>query len=67
MIRVNNPITYFKAPELGGTLTAVAKEINLTRRTGTYAIETRDEKGQLIANCQALVYRKDSPLPFLED
>ena len=66
-VALNMNISYFRPPKFGGILRAEASEINLTRRTGTYAIEVRDEEGTLIANCQAMVYRKDNPLPFLED
>ena len=66
-VALNMNISYFRPPKFGGTLRAEAKEINLTRRTGTYAIEVRDEEGSLIANCQAMVYRKDTPLYFLDD
>jgi len=65
-VALNMTISYFRPPKVGGILKAEAKEINLTRRTGTYSIEARDEEGNLIANCQAMVYRKDNPLPFLE-
>ena len=65
-VALNMTVSYFRPPKLGGILRAEAKEINLTRRTGTYSIEARDEEGNLIANCQAMVYRKDNPLPFLE-
>ena len=65
-VALNMTVAYFRPPKLGGTLRAEAKEINLTRRTGTYSIEARDEEGNLIANCQAMVFRKENPLPFLE-
>jgi len=50
----------------GAILTAEAKEINRTRKTATYDIRVQDETGALIAICTALVYRKGTPLPFLE-
>jgi acyl-CoA thioesterase len=66
-VALNMNISYFRPPKFGSILRAEAREINLTRRTGTYAIEVKDEEGALIANCQAMVYRKDTPLPFLDD
>ena len=66
-VALNLNVTYFRSPKLGDILRAEARELNLTRRTGAYAIDVRDEGGNLIANCQALVYRKDNPLPFLGD
>lgn len=59
-------VTYFKAPKPGDTITAEAREINLTRKTGTYLIEVRDTENGLLANCQAIVYRKERPLPFFD-
>ena len=64
-VALNMNISYFRPPAFGGKLRAEAKEVNLTRRTGTYQIEVKDQDEKLIANCQAMVYRKDNPLPFL--
>lgn len=60
-------ISYHAPPPVGSKLVAEAKEVHLGRRTGNYFIEVRDEKGQLIASCQALAYRKGTTLPFLEE
>lgn len=60
-------ISYHSPPSVGSRLVAEAKEIHLGRRTGNYLIEVRDEKGQLVASCQALAYRKGTTLPFLEE
>lgn len=60
-------ISYHCPPAIGSRLVAEAKELHLGRRIGNYLIEVRDEKGQLIASCQALAYRKGTSLPFLED
>lgn len=65
-VALNMNITYTAAPSPGARLRAEAREINLTRRTATYDIRVTDEKKTLIALCQALVYRKKDPLPFLE-
>lgn len=51
-------ITFHRPPEIPGVLRAEAREISLSRRIGSYHIEARDQRGQLIATCQALVYRK---------
>ena len=64
-VALNLNITYIAAPEPGTTLTAEAREFSRTHRTAGYAIQVFDPKGQLIASCQALVYRKGTPLPFL--
>ena len=65
-VALNMNITYTAAPSSGARLRAVAREVNLTRRTATYDIRVQDEKENLIAVCQALVYRKKDKLPFLE-
>ena len=65
-VALNMNITYTAAPKPGSQLRAVAKEVNLTRRTATYDIRVTDQDDTLIAVCSALVYRKKDPLPFLE-
>jgi acyl-CoA thioesterase len=51
---------------MGSLLRAEAREISLTRRTASYLINVTDARDQLVATCQALVYRKDEKLPFIE-
>jgi acyl-CoA thioesterase len=58
-------ITYLSSPTRGTTLTAEAREFNRTSKTAVYDIKVADDRGTLIASCQALVYRKGIPLPFL--
>jgi acyl-CoA thioesterase len=65
-VALNMNITYTAAARPGARLRAEARELNLTPRTATYDIKVTDEKQTLIAVCQALVYRKKDPLPFLE-
>lgn len=65
-VALNMNITYISSPALGSRLTAEAKEINRTNKTANYDIKAYDEKNQLVASCQALVYRKSQPLPFLK-
>jgi len=64
-VALNLNITYIASPEPGITLTAEAREFSRTNRTAGYAIQVSDPQGRLIASCQALVYRKGTPLPFL--
>jgi acyl-CoA thioesterase len=64
-VALNMNITYIASPEAGTRLIAEAKEFRRTHRTAGYAIQVRDSQNQLIASCQALVYRKGTPLPFL--
>ncbi|MGQ9694915.1 MAG: PaaI family thioesterase [Thermodesulfobacteriota bacterium] len=65
-VALNMNITYLSSPPLGSKLTAEAKEFNRTNKTANYDIKIYGEQNQLIASCQALVYRKGTPLPFLE-
>jgi acyl-CoA thioesterase len=65
-VALNMNINYLASPAKGSKLTAEAKEINKTKKTAAYNIEVTDDKNNLIAACQGLVYRMDKPLPFLE-
>lgn len=64
-VALNMSITFFKATSAGDLVRAEAKEIHRTNRTATYQIQLTDQRGELIASCQALVYRKKDPLPNL--
>ena len=66
-VALNMNITYMATPHPGATLRANASEISLTRRTASYVINVTDDRGTLLATCQALVYRKGNPIPFLEE
>jgi acyl-CoA thioesterase len=58
-------VTYVSPPSEGDTLFAEAKEISKSNRVATYDIRVKNHNESLIAVCQALVYRKRDPLPFL--
>ena len=64
-VALNVSVSYLATPEVGRCLTAEAKESHRTAKIGHYAIQVIDESGKLIASCQALAYRKGTPLPFL--
>lgn len=66
-VALNMNIHYLASPSKGAMLTAEAREINKTKRTAVYDIRATDDSGKLLAACQALVYRLDKPLPFLEN
>jgi acyl-CoA thioesterase len=66
-VALNVTVTYMMPPEPGSTLTAEARELSRSRKTASYDIKVHDHEGRLIASCQALAYRKGSPLPFLEE
>ena len=68
-LALNMNVTFIKPPQIDSILIAEAKEESRSERTATYRIEVRQrgENGdQTIAVCQALVYRKDKKLSFLE-
>jgi acyl-CoA thioesterase len=58
-------VSYVKPPSIGDILCAEAKEVSKTERIGNYDIKVRNNRGDLIATCQAMVYRKQEKLPFL--
>jgi acyl-CoA thioesterase len=60
-------ITYVSSPPSGSLLTAEAREFSRTQKTAGYDIKVVDEQNNLIASCQALVYRKGNPLPFVKE
>ncbi len=65
-VALNMTVSYVAPPEPGRRLIAEAKEFSRSRKTANYDIKVHDDEGRLIAACNALVYRKGSPLPFLE-
>ena len=66
-VALNMNITYVSSPPPGSKLTAEARELSRTKRTASYDIRVLDARNNLIAFCQALVYRKDEPLPFRKE
>jgi acyl-CoA thioesterase len=64
-VALNENITYMRTPEKNTVLTAESTEISRTGRTASYYITVKDEGDNLIAVCQALVYVKKDPIPFL--
>jgi acyl-CoA thioesterase len=64
-VALNMNVTYMKPPKKNTVLTAESREINRTRRTASYNIVVRDSDS-LIAVCQALVYVKEQPIPFIK-
>jgi acyl-CoA thioesterase len=64
-VALNMNITYVSSPPPGSRLTAEAKEFSRTQKTASYDIKVVDDQNNLIASCQALVYRMGKPLPFI--
>ena len=55
-VAVNLNVSFLKSAK-SGKLTAVATEISLSRRLGTYRIEVNDSDGKPIASLQGTAYR----------
>ncbi len=64
-VALNMSVTYTYPARPGDVLRAKTKEINLTRKTGLYEIQVINQDGKLVATSQALLYRKEQPLPWL--
>ncbi|MHC1599342.1 MAG: PaaI family thioesterase [Candidatus Methanospirareceae archaeon] len=60
---INSSISFFKAVS-AGILYADAKEISLHYKLASYAIDITNEKNELIASFQGMVYRKKDKLPI---
>ncbi len=58
-------VVYHNSPEMGLKIRAESTETHRSNKTATYEINVKDEKGVLIASCQAVAYRKNNKLPFL--
>lgn len=58
-VALNVNIHFLKTTTEGTTLTATAREENLTRKTGLYRLEVKDDSGQLVALAEGMVYRKN--------
>lgn len=65
-VALNMNITYLSPPVPGSRLIAEAKEVHQTPKTSLCEIKVLDGQNQPIATCQALAYRKGTPLPFLK-
>jgi acyl-CoA thioesterase len=65
-VALNMNITYISPPVPESRLIAEAREISRTQRTAVYDIKLFDDQNNLIVSCEALVYRKGIPLPFLK-
>ena len=63
-LALNMNVSYVKAPSDGDILRAEAKEIILSGRIGTYDIRVKNSLDELIATCQALVYRTNRRFPL---
>lgn len=60
-VSINANISNMKAVS-EGTLYAEAREISINHKLGTYTVDVTNEKGELIAIFQGMVYRKKDPI-----
>jgi acyl-CoA thioesterase len=65
-VALNVNVTFVAPPPPNSRLVAEAREYSRTRKTANYDIKVFDDQQQLLASCQALAYRKGTPLPFLD-
>ena len=64
-VALNVNVSYINPSTPGDTLRAEAREVSRSRKISSYRIEVKNDKGDLIATCQAMAYRKKDPLPFM--
>jgi acyl-CoA thioesterase len=64
-VALNVNVSYINPAMPDDTLYAQAREFSKSRRISTYHIQVKNDKGVVIAACQAMAYRKKDPLPFL--
>ena len=62
-VAINASITYLKAVS-SGTLRAEARELSANPKLASYTMDVTDDRGELVAVVQGLVYRKGQPLPW---
>lgn len=69
-LALNLNVTFLASPAINSLLVVEAKEESRSKRIATYRIEVvqkGDGEDRKIASCQAVVYRKDQKLSFLEE
>lgn len=63
-LSLTSNINFFRTSGPGDTLYAEAKERFMHKRTAHYHVDITNQKGELIADLEATMYRKDYKLPF---
>ncbi len=58
-VSANSSITFCRPARAGAVLRAVAREISVSRKLGTYEVTVSDDTGSVVALFQGLAYRKD--------
>jgi acyl-CoA thioesterase len=63
-VALNLSLTFHQAPKFGERLTATGREVHTSRKLASCLIEVTGADGSRIASCQALAYRKGTPIEF---
>jgi acyl-CoA thioesterase len=58
-LSIDTSINHLKPVKIGDVITAEAKEVNVTRRTGIYQIEITNQDDELVAVFKGVVYRTE--------
>jgi len=64
-LALNVNVTYVASPDAGARLRAEARVVSRTKRTASFDIKVTDQRGRLMATCQALSYDTGKPVPYL--
>ena len=65
-VALNVSVTYVASPAAGTKLRAEARRITQTQKTASYEIRVTDSEKAVVATCQALAFRTQKPIPFLD-
>ena len=56
---IETSISHLKSVHVGDVLTAKTTQLNLTRKTGVYAMDVVNQNNELVAHFKGTVYRSD--------
>lgn len=56
---IETSISHLKSVQVGDVLTAKTTQLNLTRKTGVYAMDVVNQNNELVAHFKGTVYRSD--------
>jgi len=56
---IETSISHLKSVHVGDILTAKTTQLSLTRKTGVYAMDVRNQNNELVAHFKGTVYRSD--------
>ncbi len=60
-VSIETSISHLRPVQVGDTLTAIATEDNLGRKTGVYRVEVMNQKGKMVALFKGTVFRGGEP------